>query len=292
MTILNHQLKSILQKGSFSGFDAAKIAFFDAWEGEQARDQLLTGRERREMLNGLKKSDDIDEYDNWILALPTIINITKDALICGQEAIINLLRLGCGLYRRYLLDAPGGGIVKEGLAGISFLSPPSKDVWDYLGTTPRDYVENTVSAVTGGLEYFFFCKTILTLLSEKTKVLFCEDVERVERSIDFTIAWTIDVYAMARQFSRRVKGALEGMPENMEITYSGVSREVEMAFRKRLAEPLNGDRWFFDCTVMWLRERFKKMPLEEVEREWLSNPKLGNNVRNKMRKLFAGAAEI
>lgn len=289
MTAGKTQLRAVLQKGTVSGFAAAKIALYESWETEHARDCVLTEPERYRVVNGLKDAANIREYNGWVGAIPAIVMISKDAEICGQEAIISLLSMGNCL-RDYLLAALAGKNVKQNpLANYPLLSPPSDETWEHRGTSLRHYIRDSIIAATGDLEHFAFCKSILALLADKTGVTLLEDVEKLEPHIAVTTARTAAVYTAARRLSRAVKAALHGMPEQLQLECFIPSPAMEQAFRKRLEKPLERDQWYFDCKELWLRERFKQMPRRDIERLWLANPRLGSEAKSTIRSLMGGS---
>ncbi len=82
----NHALDKLIAKGNLSGFDAARIALAELWEGEHARDAILSPKQQREIQRKLKDGEDISVYNNWVREFGTICEVNHTAHIMSLMA--------------------------------------------------------------------------------------------------------------------------------------------------------------------------------------------------------------
>ena len=286
---VRNQLKALLKRKDISGFDVAKIALHEMWEGEHAKDGLLTEAEREAMFDALRSSaQNAAQYQNWIDAYGAILELNSQAHIAClsvQKICFQLLLF----LRRYIGNAFTQGQDLDELKGLLF-HVPDEDFWKEMGNSPGEYMRNTLQNIRSDLEVFFFSKKLLAAVKEETGVCFDEHFPGWEQKILFALEFVWDTFDAALYFSKEARADFAGIVCQIELSDLRPSEKIDEFFKAKLRQPLKGDQWLFDCRDRWFREKLQHLSQEEIERRYLLNPSIGNKAKEKVRSLIEEVA--
>lgn len=115
-SVNSKKIKSLLKKGTLTGFEVAQIVMAFVYDLKQESDPELYESEgigkhilnhaeiRAVKNNNLKENDKIKEYNNWILAVPTILTTIDHAHIMFLK-VAKILHCLLALLESYLIEA-------------------------------------------------------------------------------------------------------------------------------------------------------------------------------------------
>lgn len=246
------QIKRILNKGSLTGLETAKIAMYQIYElckiaepelfdseridlDNKYRDALVLSIEEIDILkekNLRGRNDKIDEFNNWNGAMGSFLYLVLSSHILYLQ-IVNLISDAKLLAEIYLVD--------------------ENDLKNF-NESPRITLAAMYLELKHKIALFEGRRSITKILSEVTDINFSEKPDKWNEDIKHELRLYESAMEKVIVSSDVAKKELSRIPVGIEIDGLGLNQEVEDKIRRRLLQPLEKDKWMYECLTFLDRE--------------------------------------
>ena len=271
-------MKTLLKKGTLSGFEMAKIVMsqsyellkladpdiYDSGPASQKRynETVLFTQEEIENLfnkNIAGRNEKLSDYRDWLNAFPSFLSNIHCAHI-NYLQIERILFHAEVLLRRYFSEAidESGKVQAENASGDCPFRTTETILWKEYNQTPRIFFTGVMLAVKEKISVFLFRKSIAEVLTEVTGVNFPEKIDKWYEKIQQTLDHYQDTLKTISSINGRTRDTLSGALVDIDLDELKVGRELEDKFKDRLQRPLGGERILEQCYIDFCKEMARR----------------------------------